>query len=405
MASPVPVTATESNATADDASPFTVSRAAGVNGQLTIAVLGTDGQPTLTWPSGYTQFFTQSQAGAFTIYGAYHQEDGTEGTTFDIISDASERWAAIVYSLSGAANPATQVPEATTVDGSVATANPDPPSITPTGGSKDYLFIAAVNNDGEEADDDTWNNFPPLFYTPFPARQKTTAAAGATTLNCSLETAEQAATTAGPEDPGVFTNDLSKTYVGATIAIHPSAGVLVQRSTSDPAISVSESLIKLGNLLRTEPAITLSETLTKLGILTQSETITISETLQKLGVRLFGETIILTEVHVGGKLLTASFTEAAIDIFDVSSLSFLRARESSESVSQSEAIQKLTIIASVETVNITELVAKLASLQHGEGALVISETISVLVTPFVPGAAGDLPTKFVVIILNQGMGG
>lgn len=225
MASPAVVgTPTESNATADDASPYTVSRPSpGVSGQLTIVIIAVDGNPTLTWPSGYTQFFTQSRAGGFTIYGAYHQEDGTEVTTFDITSDASEKWAAIVYSISGAANPASRAPEATTVDGSVATTDPDPPSITPTGGSKDYLFIAAINNDGEEADDDAWGNTSPTNYTPSPPRQKTSAVAGQPTTNVSLETAERQLTTAGPEDPGTFNNDLSKTYAGATIAVHPPA--------------------------------------------------------------------------------------------------------------------------------------------------------------------------------------
>lgn len=213
-------TPTESNATADDASPFTVSRPAGVNGQLTIVVFGTDGNPTLTWPSGYTQFATQDRAGGFKIAVAYHQEDGTEGTTFDITSSASEKWAAIVYSLSAADNPATQAPEATVVDGSAATTDPDPPAITPTGGAKDYLFIAAIVQDGEELDDDTWANTPPTSYTPSPPRQISTGTGAAATTNVSLCTAERQLNAAS-DDPGTFNCDVSHTYVGATIAVHP----------------------------------------------------------------------------------------------------------------------------------------------------------------------------------------
>lgn len=221
MASPSVVgTPTESNVTTDDASPFTVSRPAGVNGQLTIVIFGVDGNPTLTWPSGYNQFFTQARATGFKIVGAWHQEDGTEGTTFDITSSASEKWAAIVYSISGAENPSTQPPEATTFDGSTATANPDPPSITPTGGSKDYLFIAGVVQDGEEADDDTWANTPPTSYTPSPPRQKATDLFGVAGTNVSLCTAERALTAAS-DNPGTFNCDQSLTYVAATVAVHP----------------------------------------------------------------------------------------------------------------------------------------------------------------------------------------
>lgn len=107
------------------------------------------------------------------------------------------------------------------MDGSTATASPDPPSIDPTGASKDFLFIAAVNNDGEEADDDTWGNTPPTSYTPSPPRQKASGTGGVATTNISLETAERQLNTAGPEDPGTFANDVSHTYAGATVAVHP----------------------------------------------------------------------------------------------------------------------------------------------------------------------------------------
>jgi hypothetical protein len=221
MASPTVVgTPTESNAAADDATPFTVSRPAGVNGQLTIVVIGADGTPALTWPTGYNQFASISRGTDVTLYAAYRQEDGTEGTTFGITSGASEKWAAVVYSISGAENPSTQVPEATTVAAS-ATTTPDPPSITPTGGSKDYLFIAAVLQTGEGADDDTWATAAPTNFTNL--LQKTTAVAGLPGTNASLCTAQRANTTAS-EDPGTFTVAQSLQYAAATIAVHPSSG-------------------------------------------------------------------------------------------------------------------------------------------------------------------------------------
>jgi len=221
MSFPVVVgTPTESNATADDTTPFTVSRPAGVNQQLTIVVIGTDGQPTLTWPSGYTEFANISRAGNFTLFAAYHLEDGTESTTFDITSSASEKWAAIVYSISSAADPTTRAPEATTVETGTGTLNPDPPSITPTGGTKEYLFIASVLQTGEEADDDTWATAAPTNYTSL--LQKTTDVAGLAGTNASLATAQRA-NTVSTEDPGTFTCAQSLIYAAATIAVHPLA--------------------------------------------------------------------------------------------------------------------------------------------------------------------------------------
>lgn len=218
-ASPSVVTATESNATANDTSPFTVGRAAGVLDQLTIVVIGMDGDPTLTYPSGYIELCTVDRGGTFKLSVAYHQEDGTEGTAFNVTSSTSEKWAAIVYSISGAANPSSQPPECATVDGGAGTtASPDPPYLNPFGGTFDFLFIAAALNDGEAADDDVWGEFPPVSYLPDFPRQKTTGTDGLATTNISLETAERALTAAA-EDPGDFSNGAVHTYAAATIAV------------------------------------------------------------------------------------------------------------------------------------------------------------------------------------------
>lgn len=224
MAFPAVVgTPTESNATADDTEPWTVSRPAGVNGQLTIVLFTCDGEPSLSWPSGYTSLGSTS-GGGFTFGAAYRLEDGTEGTTFNISSTVggfSEKWAAIVYSISGAESPATQAPELTLATGTAS--NPNPPANTPTGGAKDYLWIAAGAMDGEEADDDTWANTPPTGYTPSPPRQKTSDIAGGPTSNVSLCSAEQQLNAAS-ENPATFSLDVGKDWVAFLIAIHPPAG-------------------------------------------------------------------------------------------------------------------------------------------------------------------------------------
>jgi len=220
MAFPTITAVSESNATADTAT-FTISRPAGVAGRLTIVVLQTDGSPTLTWPSGYTVFkSTTLPISGFSLFLAYKKEDGSEGTTFSVTSSVAEKFAAIVYQISGAEDPTTQPPEASIAQDQASTANPDCPALTPTGGAKDYLWIAVAANDGEEADDDTWGNTSPTNYTPSPPRQKTSDIAGAASTNVSLETAERQLNAAS-ENPGTFNNDVAHTYHSATIAIHP----------------------------------------------------------------------------------------------------------------------------------------------------------------------------------------
>lgn len=217
-------TPTESTQSSDDTSPFTISRPAGVSGQLTIVILEVDGTPTLGWPAGYTSIIDDDHSGGdFKVAVAYHLEDGTEGTTFDVTSTAAEKWSAIVYSISGAETPATQAPEAASAE-EAGTLTPDGgPNLTPTGGAKDYLWISAVANNGEEADDDTWGNTSPTNFTPSPPRQITSGTGGLPGTNTALESSERALNAAS-ENPGTYNNDSSKTAVGVTIAIHPTSG-------------------------------------------------------------------------------------------------------------------------------------------------------------------------------------
>ena len=223
MASPAVVGTPTESSTTTDGTAHTIARPAGVAGQLSLVLFahdsGTDLNVTAFSEETYTQFFRADRlAGGWGVIGFYRWEDATEDTSFTITTDDSEKSCTIVYSISGAANPATQVPEATTAENVAATTTPTSPSITPTGGSKDYLFISGVNQDGEEANDDTWATAAPANYGAL--RQTTTGTAGIAGTNTDLVTAERALTAAS-EDPGTFTVAQSIGYNAFTIAIHP----------------------------------------------------------------------------------------------------------------------------------------------------------------------------------------
>ncbi len=207
------------------------------------------------------------------------------------------------------------------------------------------------------------------------------------------------------------------------VELDSSATALIQRSVTEPSISVSDSFTKLQNQLRSEST-TITETLQKLGIrvftesaivilesssagllftrsvneavslaeslfktqiLTQSETVTISEAIQKLGIRLTSELVAISELVVGGRLITASFIEVPIDVFDIVTRTFIARRLVSDSVPISESVKKLIVLGTVETVTVSELVNKLASLQAGESALIITDSASAVVLPPGPG--------------------
>ena len=220
MAFPAVVGTPTESATTTDATTHTINRPAGVSGQLTIVIIGFDGGNAVVFtpPSGYTNLlFRLDQSTNHGSVAYWHAEDGTEGTSTSWTTDDSEKLCAIVYSISGAAVPGTQPPEATTFSFVSASANPDPPSLTPTGGAKDYLWIAGFNQNGEEANDDTWVTAVPTNYGT--ARQTTTGTGGIASTNCALATADRNLNAAS-EDPATFTA-AAQNYTSFTIAIHP----------------------------------------------------------------------------------------------------------------------------------------------------------------------------------------
>lgn len=131
-------------------------------------------------------------------------------------SSASTRSATIAWRISGADK--TITPEIGTV-ATGTSATPDPPAVTPTGGSKDYLFIAIAGMAGEEADDDTWGNTPPTNYLPSPPLQKACGTVG-TNLG-GLIVAASRQLTASTDNPGTFGVDVSAAWRAQTIAVHP----------------------------------------------------------------------------------------------------------------------------------------------------------------------------------------
>jgi len=229
MASPAVVGTPSESATVSDATTHTIARPTGVAGQLTILIFSYDGgsavNVTAFSEETYTQFFRQDDTTSYGVIGYYRWEDATEDTSFDITTDDLEKSASILFSISGAENPATQLPEATTALQTPIGTHKDPPSISPTGGSKDYLFITGFCDDGEELDDDTWGNGVWSGYSPATMLQKTSGAGGAATTNVALAAAHRQATTA-TEDPAdlVGATDIARIAALFTIAIHPPGG-------------------------------------------------------------------------------------------------------------------------------------------------------------------------------------
>jgi hypothetical protein len=215
----------ESNVTTAGTSHVVTLPSGVVSGDLVILFIGHAVSCTFNALTGWTELVDTAAANAEKII--YRLCDGTEGATVTFTSSASTKAAYLAWRISGALNPATQAPELSTV--ATGTSNvPDATAVTPTGGSKDYLFLTACVQAGEQADDDTWANTAPTNYTNL--IQKTTAVAGTAATNCEVAGAERLLT-ASTENPGSFSVDLATAWRAWTIAVHPDPNAAVAPAT------------------------------------------------------------------------------------------------------------------------------------------------------------------------------
>jgi hypothetical protein len=173
---------------------------------------------TFTWPAGWTVAKSLTGAAAKSEL-AYRQSDGTEGAAIVVSTSLSVESAHICMRIVGHVNPATQAPQASTgATGLSTTANPD--TVTPTGGSKNYLFVALAGNSGGSGPP-TYTGFPSGYHHPLEQISST----GAGTYATAMATRQL---NAASEDPGTFTNP-SVNWVALTAAVHPTPSGATRR--------------------------------------------------------------------------------------------------------------------------------------------------------------------------------
>jgi hypothetical protein len=167
-----------------------------------------DGTAGSTWSltSGTTGWTELQDANGFAIY---YKEIGAGEATPSFDCSGSDNLVAHAYRIDGHEDPATQAPETTTQATGTST-NPDPPSLTPTGGSADYLFIAAFGSAAPR----TVSVYP----TNYTNGQNTTVGSGGPAA--SIGSAERQLTAAS-DDPGTFTINNNVAWKASTVVIHP----------------------------------------------------------------------------------------------------------------------------------------------------------------------------------------
>jgi hypothetical protein len=166
---------------------------------------------------------------------AYKYCDGTETGTFNVQFNPSAydglAWHILRYT--GVANPAVQPPEAPWASAGGDSTNPDPITTdAPTGGAKDYTFIAVVATD--------YTTVPSASPTGYGAAQYLSSGNGDATLIYAIKEENKATA----EDPDVFTIDIAEQWRANTVILHPET-----TSTATPVITDvnTDEIVELGS--------------------------------------------------------------------------------------------------------------------------------------------------------------
>jgi hypothetical protein len=146
---------------------------------------------------------------------AYRNADGLEGATVDVTTDNNRKSSHTSYRITG--HDSGTAPEIST-GATGASANPDPDSLTPTGGAKDYLWLAIYG-----ADDEQTTSAYPTNYTDGISENSSSGSFGSTVGSARRQL------NAVSENPGTFTMSVSNQWAAATIAVHPTAVTRIPR--------------------------------------------------------------------------------------------------------------------------------------------------------------------------------
>lgn len=246
MASPVDAARVGTNITgASD--PWSVTLPSHSAGDLLVVYGRTGGSATFNLPSGWSWVVqnNSSDAADDNVSVICKLSDGTEGTSLSWDLSGTAKGAAIAWRITGAANPASRAPEVQVATFTTTANTANPPSISPTGGSKDYLFLALA---GEDQESITFS-VAPTNYTNLTNANSGTSGLNATNV-CIGGASRQL--TAASEDPSTFTHGAAATGgLALTVAIHPPLANVQQTLTANynKQVSVSKALTANYNIL------------------------------------------------------------------------------------------------------------------------------------------------------------
>ena len=206
---------------------------------------------TITTPSGWTEVWNGRHTVSSNVIevGAYARDaDGTEDSTtvnFETSgTNPDAAGAAQCYRITDWFGALSGVEAGAESNG--ASANPDPPSLTPSWGSEDTLWFAIA---GAADDDATVSSYPSLFLNGV----DTTSGASANNRS-SIGTARREST-ASVLDPGTFTLSEAELWIAQTVAVRPAGAATLLAETGGYTLTGQAVETRVGHVLTAEAGV------------------------------------------------------------------------------------------------------------------------------------------------------
>ncbi len=203
---------TNSNTEDSDVTTHTIDMPATcTTGNLAVAVFGTDADPTITWDeAGWTQLGGNlgpgsGSAGQLRVKVA---TGGDAGDSFTISTSTSQQSASFTFCIQDWEGTLAGAEAGTVATGTTTT--PDPPSVTPSWGSDDTLWIPICVND----------SFDTVTVYSYPDNQANINGANAAGASVAISSDELTGTT---QNPGTYTLSGSEQWGCNTLAVEPAA--------------------------------------------------------------------------------------------------------------------------------------------------------------------------------------
>lgn len=203
----IATTNTYSNAVAATSHP--VDLPSGITaGDLLLVFFSSHNTASVTTPSGWTALISKINSDAFYVFAKI--ADGSEGSTVSVVIPSTRVAAAVSYRITGARNGVTssEIAVSSAVDASTAT--PDPPSLTPSWGSSENLWIALTFTIDATF---TFSSYPTNY-----SLGQNNVIVGSGSAGSGLSVAARLFT-ATSEDPGVFTTVTARNRSTYTLAV------------------------------------------------------------------------------------------------------------------------------------------------------------------------------------------